>query len=86
VRSQRGSCRLDLTFAQSSEGPAVFIIFIVVAAAALTEVAFHSHPLLHLTFWIPAAVMLSLVLLRPLKATMIGLRYPTIIREDGNPA
>jgi uncharacterized protein (DUF983 family) len=88
VRSRCESCGLDLTFAQSSEGPAVFIIFIVgfivIAAAALTEVAFRPHPMLHLALWIPATIVLSLLLLRPLKATMIAFHYRTIVREGGN--
>ncbi len=90
VRSRCESCGLDLSFAQTTEGPAVFIIFIVgfvvVAAAALTEVAFHPHPMLHLALWIPATIILSLLLLRPFKAAMIALHYRTIIRESGNPA
>jgi uncharacterized protein (DUF983 family) len=90
VRSRCESCGLDLSFAQSSEGPAVFIIFIVgfivVAAAALTEVTFHPHPLLHLGLWIPATIVLSLLLLRPFKSTMIAFHYRTIIREGGNQA
>ena len=87
VRSRCESCGLDLTFAQTTEGPAVFIIFIVgfivMAAAGLTEVAFHPHPMLHLAIWIPAIIILSLVLLRPFKATMIALSYRNIVREGG---
>jgi uncharacterized protein (DUF983 family) len=87
VRSRCESCGLDLTFAQTTEGPAVFIIFIVgfivIAAAALTEVAFHPHPMLHLALWIPATIVLSLVLLRPFKATMIALSYSNIVSSGG---
>jgi uncharacterized protein (DUF983 family) len=88
VRSKCESCGLDLTFAQSTEGPAVFIIFVVgfavIAAAALTEVAFHPHPILHLALWIPATIILSLILLRPFKATMIALHYRNIVQEGGS--
>jgi uncharacterized protein (DUF983 family) len=87
VRSRCESCGLDLTFAQVTEGPAVFIIFIVgfivIAAAALTEVAFHPHPMLHLALWIPATIVLSLVLLRPFKATMIALNYRNMVSTGG---
>ena len=86
LRPQCESCGLDLRFAEGSEGPAVFIIFIVgfivIAAAALTEVAFHPHPMLHLALWIPATIILSLLLLRPFKATMIALHYRHIVHED----
>ena len=83
--SRCDSCGLDLTFAQSSEGPAVFIIFVVgfliVGAAALTEMAFHPHPLVHLALWIPGTIILSLALLRPFKAVMIALHYHHLIHE-----
>lgn len=78
------SCGLDLSFAESSEGPAVFIIlivgFIIVAAAALTEMAFRPHPLVHLALWIPATIILSLALLRPFKGVMIALQYHHVVR------
>ncbi len=86
LRPRCESCGLDLSFAEGSEGPAVFIIFIVgfivVAAAALTEVAFHLHPMLHLALWIPATLILSLILLRPFKAAMIAFHYRHIAREE----
>ena len=85
VASRCESCGLDLGFAEGSEGPAVFIIFVVgfiiIGAAALTEVLFHPHPLVHLALWIPAIIILSLALLRPFKATMIALQYRHIVRE-----
>jgi uncharacterized protein (DUF983 family) len=85
LRKSCESCGLDLSFAEGSEGPAVFIIFIVgfivVGAAALTEAAFHLHPLLHFALWIPATLILSLILLRPFKATMIAFHYRHIARE-----
>lgn len=85
-RARCENCGLDLGFAEGSEGPAVFIIFIVgfvvIAAAALTEMAFHPHPMLHLALWIPATVILSLILLRPFKATMIALHYRHV--RDGD--
>lgn len=85
VRPRCERCGLDLGFTQGSEGPAVFIILVVgclvVGAAALTEVAVHPHPLVHLALWIPAALILSLILLPPFKATMIALHYRHIVRE-----
>jgi len=85
IRPTCESCGLDLGFAQGSEGPAVFIIlivgFLVVAAAGVTEVLFHPHPMLHLAMWIPATIILSLILLRPFKAFMIALHYRNIVHE-----
>jgi uncharacterized protein (DUF983 family) len=87
IRSRCETCGLDLSFAQMTEGPAVFVIFVVgfvvIAAAALTEMAFHPPPLLHLALWIPATIVLSLALLRPFKAIMVAVSYHNIIREGG---
>jgi uncharacterized protein (DUF983 family) len=73
------SCGLDLGFAENADGPAVFIIFIVgfviLGAAAIVENMFHPAPFIHLLLWLPATVILSLLLLPPFKATMIALQY-----------
>ncbi len=73
------SCGEDLSFAAATEGPAVFIIlivgFVVVGAAATVEGLFHPPPFVHLLLWLPSTVILSLLLLRPLKATMVALQY-----------
>jgi uncharacterized protein (DUF983 family) len=72
-------CGLDYAFANSGDGPAVFIIlivgFIVVGMAAVTEGLFHPAPFIHLLLWIPTVIVLSLALLRPFKATMIALQF-----------
>lgn len=73
------SCGEDLSFAAATEGPAVFIIlivgFVIVGAAAAVEALFHPPPFVHLLLWLPSTVILSLLLLRPLKATMVALQY-----------
>ena len=73
------SCGTDLSWAEATEGPAVFIIlivgFVIVGAAATVEGLFHPPPFVHLLLWIPATIILSLLLLRPLKATMVALQY-----------
>ena len=73
------SCGEDLSFAAATEGPAVFIIlivgFVIVGAAASVEGLFHPPPFVHLLLWLPGTVILSLLLLRPLKATMVALQY-----------
>jgi uncharacterized protein (DUF983 family) len=72
-------CGLDYAFANSGDGPAVFIIFvvgfIVVGLAATVEAIAHPPPFVHLILWIPAVIILSLALLRPFKATMIALQF-----------
>ena len=73
------SCGTDLSFAAKTEGPAVFIILIVgiiiLGAAAVVESAFHPAPFVHLLLWLPGTVILSLLLMRPFKATLIALQY-----------
>jgi uncharacterized protein (DUF983 family) len=72
-------CGLDLKFADSGDGPAVFVIFavapIVIILAFITEALFHPAPWMHLVLWIPTIIILTLLLLRPFKATMIALQY-----------
>jgi uncharacterized protein (DUF983 family) len=72
-------CGLDFKFADSGDGPAVFVIFavapIVVILAFVVEALFHPAPWMHLVLWIPATLILSVLFLRPFKATMIALQY-----------
>jgi uncharacterized protein (DUF983 family) len=79
VASRCDVCDLDLGFADSGDGPAVFVIFavapIVVLLAIITEALFHLAPWMHLLIWIPTVIILTLLLLRPFKATLIALQY-----------
>ncbi|HEY4201063.1 MAG TPA: DUF983 domain-containing protein [Devosiaceae bacterium] len=72
-------CGLDLKFADSGDGPAIFIIFavspIILILAFITEALFHPAPYVHLLLWIPTTLILCLALLRPFKATMVVLQY-----------
>lgn len=74
-----GVCGLDFSFADSGDGPAVFIIlvvgFVVVAAVLIVEVLYQPPYWLHAALWLPAIVVLSLGLLRPFKATLVALQY-----------
>ncbi len=73
------SCGLDFAFADSGDGPAIFIIFIVgfivVSLALIVEVTFHPSMIIHLLLWIPTTIALSVALLRPFKGVMIALQY-----------
>ncbi|MCL6607703.1 MAG: DUF983 domain-containing protein [Geminicoccaceae bacterium] len=72
-------CGLDLRAQDSGDGPVAFIIlivgFLVVAGALLVEVRYAWPVWLHLVVWLPVAAALCLVLMRPLKATLIALQY-----------
>jgi uncharacterized protein (DUF983 family) len=79
------ACDLDYRFVDSGDGPAVFVIlvvgFVVVAAALVTEVKYAPPYWVHAVLWVPMILILSLGLLRPLKAAMIGLQYRHKARE-----
>ena len=79
VGERCGNCRLDYSFADAGDGPAVFVIliigFVVVGLALWMEVN-HNPPLwLHFTLWIPLTLVLSLFTLRALKGLLIVLQY-----------
>lgn len=73
------SCGLDYDFADAGDGPAVFVIlfagFIVVALAFWVEAKFEPPMWVHALLWIPAILIVTLGLLRPLKALMVALQY-----------
>ena len=79
VRSTCPDCGLDLAWADAADGPAVFVIFIVggivVALALLVESWFAPPYWVHLVIWSPVILIGSIVLLRPMKATLIALQY-----------
>ena len=85
IRPACSNCGLDYSFADSGDGPAVFVImiigFIVVGLALYTETTFNPPLWLHFIVWIPLAVGLSLWLLRVLKAMLIALQYRNNARQ-----
>ena len=79
VASACGVCGLDFGFADSGDGPAVFVSFaalVVVTGAALLIDAMFAPPMwLVLLIIVPLALVLCLGLLRPAKALLIGLQF-----------
>ena len=73
------TCGLDFAFADSGDGPSIFVIFavgpIVVILAFIADALFHPAPWMHLVLWIPTIIILTLLFLRPFKATMVALQY-----------
>ena len=73
------ACDLDYGFADSGDGPAVFIILIaglvIVAAAMAVEIIYQPPYWVHAVIWIPASFILCLAMLRPLKSLMLALQY-----------
>ena len=73
------SCGLDLGFADSGDGPAIFVIFlvapIIIILALVVGAVFNPSPMVHLMLWIPATIILSLALLPPFKGVLVALQY-----------
>jgi uncharacterized protein (DUF983 family) len=87
VAERCAACGLDFKKADSGDGPAVFIIFIlgflVVPAAIWVEFRFEPPMWLHLTIWPPVILGGALGLLRPMKGVLIALQYRHQASESG---
>ncbi|GAA0778691.1 DUF983 domain-containing protein [Roseibium denhamense] len=73
------NCGLNYDFADSGDGPAVFVImivgFIIVGLVLFVELSFQPPIWVHLILWLPLTVVLAGGTLRPLKGLMIALQY-----------
>ena len=79
LRPRCEACGLDFGFADSGDGPAVFIMFlagfIVVGAALITEVLYQPAFWVHAALWLPLILIVTLGPLRPMKGLLIALQY-----------
>jgi uncharacterized protein (DUF983 family) len=79
VAPRCSACGLDLGFADSADGPAVFVIlfagFLIAGAALLVEVAYSPPIWVHIVLWAPLVLVVCLGLLRPLKGVLVALQY-----------
>ena len=79
LRPRCEHCGLEFSFADSADAPAFFVIFIsgiIVAGSALAVEMIYSPPYwVHALLWIPLAIGLPLLVLRPVKALLIALQY-----------
>jgi len=79
LRPRCDVCGLDYGFADSGDGPAVFIMliggFIVVFAALITEVLYEPPLWVHAALWLPLILIVTLGPLRPMKGLLIALQY-----------
>lgn len=82
VRETCEVCGLDLSPHDTGDGAAVFVILflgaIVTTLAILLETTYHPPIWVHLVVWIPTITILSILMLRPFKATLIGLHYKNL--------
>ncbi len=79
VAPKCSACGLDYGFADSGDGPAVFVIlvtgFIVTGLALFTEIRYAPPYWLHALLWGPLAILLPLILLRSFKGALIALQF-----------
>lgn len=78
-------CGLDYGFADSGDGPAVFVIFLVaplvIALALVVGSIVPMAPWLHLVVWIPVTLLLCLALLPPFKGVLVNLQFTNDAHE-----
>ena len=79
LRPRCDVCGLDYSFADSGDGPAVFIIllagFIVVGCALVVEFKYAPPLWVHAILWGPLILATTLLPLRPMKGLMIALQF-----------
>ena len=72
-------CGLDLTFADTGDGPAFFVMsivgIVVVGLALWVEFTYEPPIWLHMVMWFALTGVLSLALVRPLKGVLTALQY-----------
>ena len=72
-------CGLDYSFADSGDGPAVFIMmiagFIVVGLVLWVEFTWSPPYWVHAALWIPLTLALTIGLIRPLKGWLVAQQY-----------
>jgi uncharacterized protein (DUF983 family) len=73
------NCGLDLSFADSGDGPAVFVTllggFLVLGAALWTELVYEPPFWVHIVLFLPLTLVVCVGMLRPLKGILIALQY-----------
>jgi uncharacterized protein (DUF983 family) len=78
-------CGLSLGFADAGDGAAWFVMLtagaIAVAAALFVEVNWQPSYWVHAMVAVAFAIILPLVLLRPVKGVLLGQQYRTMARE-----
>jgi uncharacterized protein (DUF983 family) len=79
IRPACERCGLDFSPIDTGDGPQIFVILIagalIATAALIVEAVFAPPYWVHLVLWLPAVLILTLGLLRPVKAALIALQY-----------
>lgn len=87
VADRCSKCDLDLSKADSADGPAFFIMLLVPALiipiAMWVEFSYQPPLWLHALLWTPLIIGLSVALLRPLKGVMVALQFKHQASDSG---
>ena len=79
LRPRCGNCGLDYSFADSGDGPAVFVTliagFLVVGLALIVDMTWEPPIWIFMVVFIPLALVVCLGMLRPLKGVLIALQF-----------
>lgn len=72
-------CDLDFSFADTGDGPAIFVMtiagFIVVGLGLYVEVVYQPSYWVHVAIFLPLSALVVIGLLRPTKGLLIALQY-----------
>jgi uncharacterized protein (DUF983 family) len=78
-------CGLDYGFADTGDGPAIFVMtiagFIVLGVAVWIELAYEPPYWVHALIILPVAAIVCIGLLRPTKALLVALQYANKAEE-----
>ena len=73
------NCGLDFSFADTGDGPAVFVTlfagFLVLGMALWVEISYEPPMWVHLLIFAPMTVIVCLGILRPLKGLLVSMQY-----------
>lgn len=79
LRQKCERCGLDYRFADSGDGPAIFVILgaglVVVFSALIVELLYRPPFWLHAVLWLPLTLLATLGPLRPIKGVLIAVQY-----------
>jgi uncharacterized protein (DUF983 family) len=79
------ACGMDFNFADSGDGPAVFIIllagFAIMGGVLWLEFTYEPPFWVHMVIWLPLTVAVCLALLRPMKGLAVALQYANKAEE-----
>lgn len=79
VASRCERCGLDFGFADTADGPAVFVMmiagFIVAGGALATEILYKPPLWVQALVWLPLGLAVPLLMLRPFKGVLLALQH-----------